>query len=78
VNTLLKCIKKNKFNEDFHGINNSSFRKKYEGNYLLYMGTNNQFTFLDQYEQGIPGIHGWLMNKDGVIYDENITQKMGN
>jgi len=36
-----------------------------------------KFTFLDQYGHGIPGIHGWLMNKDGVIYDENITQKDG-
>jgi hypothetical protein len=36
-----------------------------------------KFTFLDQYGHGIPGIHGWLMNKDGVLYDENITQKDG-
>ena len=36
-----------------------------------------KFTFLDQYGNGIPGIHGWLMNKDGVIFDENITQKDG-
>jgi hypothetical protein len=36
-----------------------------------------KFTFLDQHGRGIQGIHGWLMNKDGVIYDENITQKNG-
>ncbi len=36
-----------------------------------------KFTFLDQYEHGIPGIHGWLTNRDGVIFDENITQKNG-
>lgn len=36
-----------------------------------------KFTFLDQYGHGIPGIHGWLTNKDGVLYDENITQKNG-
>ncbi|DAC73000.1 MAG TPA: hypothetical protein DSN98_02420 [Thermoplasmata archaeon] len=36
-----------------------------------------KFTFLDQYGQGIPGIHGWLTNKDGVLYDENITQNNG-
>jgi hypothetical protein len=35
------------------------------------------FTFLDQNGQGIPGIHGWLTNKDGILYDENITQKNG-
>jgi hypothetical protein len=35
------------------------------------------FTFLDQYGHGIPGIHGWLMNKDGVLFDENITQNDG-
>ncbi|VVB61597.1 Uncharacterised protein [uncultured archaeon] len=36
-----------------------------------------KFTFLDQYRHGISGIHGWLTNKDGIIYDENITQKNG-
>jgi hypothetical protein len=36
-----------------------------------------KFTFLDQYGNGIPGIHGWLMDKDGVLFDENITQKDG-
>jgi hypothetical protein len=36
-----------------------------------------KFTFLDQYGRGIPGIHGWLANKDGIIYDENSTQKNG-
>ena len=36
-----------------------------------------KFTFLDQNGQGIPGIHGWLTNKDGVLYDENITQNNG-
>ncbi len=35
------------------------------------------FTFLDQNGQGIQGIHGWLTNKDGVLYDENITQNNG-
>ena len=36
-----------------------------------------KFTFLDQHGHGIPGIHGWLTNKDGILYDENITQKNG-
>ncbi len=36
-----------------------------------------RFTFLDQNGKGIPGIHGWLTNKDNVIYDENITQNDG-
>lgn len=36
-----------------------------------------KFTFLDQHGRGIPGIHGWLTNKDGILYDENITQKNG-
>ncbi|HWR27219.1 MAG TPA: hypothetical protein VN377_02155 [Candidatus Thermoplasmatota archaeon] len=35
------------------------------------------FTFLDQNGKGIPGIHGWLTNKDGILYDENITQNNG-
>ncbi|HUT00747.1 MAG TPA: hypothetical protein VMY59_10555 [Candidatus Thermoplasmatota archaeon] len=35
------------------------------------------FSFLDQNGQGIQGIHGWLTNKDGVLYDENITQNNG-
>jgi hypothetical protein len=35
------------------------------------------FLFLDQYGRGIQGIHGRLMNKDGVIFDENITQSNG-
>jgi hypothetical protein len=35
------------------------------------------FQFLDQYGRGIPEIHGRLMNKDGVIFDENITQSNG-
>lgn len=35
------------------------------------------FTFLDQYGQGIPGIHAWLTNNEGVLYDENISQENG-
>jgi len=35
------------------------------------------FTFLDQYGSGIPGIHGKLLNKDGVLFDENTTQRNG-
>ena len=36
-----------------------------------------KFTFLDQNGKGIQGIHGFLTNKDGVLYDENITQNNG-
>ncbi len=36
-----------------------------------------KFTFLDQNGQGISGVQAWLTNKDGVLYDENITQKNG-
>ena len=36
-----------------------------------------KFTFIDQNGQGIPGVHGWLTNKEGVLYDENITQNNG-
>lgn len=35
------------------------------------------FMFLDQHEVGIPGIHVWLTNKEGIRYDENITQENG-
>jgi hypothetical protein len=35
------------------------------------------FTFLDQNGRGIPGIHGRLTNKDGVLFDENTTQSYG-
>ncbi len=35
------------------------------------------FKFINQNGQGISGIHGWLTNKDGVLYDENITQNNG-
>jgi hypothetical protein len=35
------------------------------------------FTFLDQNDKGIPGIHGRLTNKDGVLYDENTTLENG-
>jgi hypothetical protein len=36
-----------------------------------------KFTFLDQHGYGIPGIHGWLTNKDGVRFDDNTTQNNG-
>lgn len=36
-----------------------------------------KFTFLDQYGRGIPGIHVWLTNKDGVLFNENTTQSDG-
>jgi len=36
-----------------------------------------KFLFLDQNGQGIAGIHCWLSNKDGVLYDENMTQENG-
>ncbi len=36
-----------------------------------------KYSFLDQNGVGIAGIHGWLMNKNGVLYDENITQGNG-
>jgi len=63
--------------------------KIFTGSTLLHLDKNTKltvfctweriikFTFLDQYGHGVPGIHGWLMNKDGVIYDEKITQKDG-
>lgn len=35
------------------------------------------FTFLDQYGNGIPGIYGRLMNKDGILIDDNVTQNDG-
>lgn len=36
-----------------------------------------RFTFLDQNGQGIAGVTGWLTNKDGVLFDQNITQYDG-
>lgn len=36
-----------------------------------------KFTFRDQMEQGVAGVHAWLMNKDGVVFDENITKWSG-
>lgn len=36
-----------------------------------------KFTFLDGNGQGIPGIHTWLTNKDGIIFDENSTKDDG-
>jgi hypothetical protein len=36
-----------------------------------------KFTFLDQNGKGISGIHGRLTNKDGVLFDKNITQNNG-
>ena len=36
-----------------------------------------KFTFLDQNGKGISDIHGWLTNKNGVLYDENISQNTG-
>ncbi len=36
-----------------------------------------KFTFLDQDGQGIPGIHAWLTNEDGILFDENSTQNNG-
>ena len=63
--------------------------KVFTGSKILYLDKNTnitifctwertiKFTFLDQYGRGIPGIHGWLTNKDGILYDENITQKNG-
>ncbi|MBN2600277.1 MAG: hypothetical protein JXA75_07030, partial [Candidatus Thermoplasmatota archaeon] len=35
------------------------------------------FTFLDQQGKGIPGIHGWLTNKEGIRFDDNTTQENG-
>lgn len=36
-----------------------------------------QFTFIDGNGNGIPGIHAWLTNKDGMIFDENDTKDEG-
>jgi hypothetical protein len=36
-----------------------------------------KFTFLDQNGQGISGIHVWLTNKEGILFDQNITQQNG-
>lgn len=36
-----------------------------------------KFTFIDQNGHGIPGVHAWLTNKDGVVFDQNITQQTG-
>lgn len=35
------------------------------------------YTFLDQNGKGIQGIHGWLTNKENIIYDQNTTQDNG-
>lgn len=35
------------------------------------------FTFVDGNGNGIPGIHAWLTNKDGMIFDENDTKDEG-
>ncbi|MBN1861162.1 MAG: hypothetical protein JW840_06855 [Candidatus Thermoplasmatota archaeon] len=36
-----------------------------------------KFTFFNQHGQGIAGIHAWLINKEGVLIDENITKENG-
>ena len=36
-----------------------------------------KYTFLNQNGQGIPGIHGRLLNKQGVLFDQNTTQSNG-
>ncbi len=36
-----------------------------------------RYTFLDQNGQGIVGVHGQLLNKDGVLYDQNTTTDNG-
>ncbi len=36
-----------------------------------------KFTFLDESGHGIPRIHAWLTNKDGIIFDENVTTHNG-
>jgi hypothetical protein len=36
-----------------------------------------KFVFLDQHGRGVPGIHAWLTNKEGILFDENTTQNTG-
>jgi hypothetical protein len=63
--------------------------KRFTGSTILHLLENTKvnvfctwertitFSFVDQYGQGITGVHGWLINKDGILYDENITQSNG-
>jgi hypothetical protein len=66
-----------------------TLRKVFTGSALLHLDKDTRitvfctwertitFTFLDQYGRGIPGIHGQLRNKDGILFDQNTTQSNG-
>jgi len=66
-----------------------SSKKIFTGSSILHLSKNTQqtifctwertitFMFLDQNGKGIQGIRGRLINKDGVLYDENTTKSDG-